>query len=476
MNGTASNKALGRWRSVTLKAVVKGAEWSLLLPTHRSFFVDRLIEGLDSAFQGEKDSETLNSLMWFGSHLKAFLRRVAKERPAAGRAILRFMGQYIRDIHHREESQHAGLATPSTVVIEPTDRCNLHCPGCYAKSISDGSDLSFEQLVDIVDQVVDMGISLITISGGEPFLAEKRDQSLTRLARMFPDNAFLVYTNGTLIDEATAARLGKVGNIFPAVSVEGTETQTDARRGKGISAANRTARRRLARHGVMTGFSATVTRLNAEGIAADAFIDQRIEEGDMFGWFFLLQPIGRAPRPDLMVTADQRARLRESIYRWRLSERPIFLGDFWNDGPMVGGCIAGGRRYFHICANGDISPCVFAPVACGNILDIIAGCSEYTSLNDFVQRNPIFMAYREEQTHIKDRKSPCLLIDHPETFRRVAKMRGCRPTRNMPEGYLDGEIARTINSRAAEWREKSSTLHSMAPGQVLHNAAKVEGP
>ena len=67
----------------------------------------------------------------------------------------------------------------------------------------------------------------------------------------------------------------------------------------------------------------------------------------------------------LLVTADQRARLREQIFKWRDQGKPIFLGDFWNDGCFVGGCIAGARYYFHIYANGDISPCVFAPIACG---------------------------------------------------------------------------------------------------------------
>jgi hypothetical protein len=30
--------------------------------------------------------------------------------------------------------------------------------------------------------------------------------------------------------------------------------------------------------------------------------------------------------------------------------------DFQNDGEFVGGCIAGGRNYFHINSNGDAEP------------------------------------------------------------------------------------------------------------------------
>jgi hypothetical protein len=49
------------------------------------------------------------------------------------------------------------------------------------------------------------------------------------------------------------------------------------------------------------------------------------------------------------------------------------MTDFWNDDSIVDGCIARRRSYFHLYANGDISPCVFAPVASGNTFDIIGG-------------------------------------------------------------------------------------------------------
>jgi len=445
-------------RNLALAATVKGTDLALQVPFLRSFVLDRLCQHLGRSYdQTEEDRHTLRHDRWFAMHLRAFLDRLICERPAAARAILRFLGTWVQDVYRRTGVQKSGLVTPCTVVIEPTDRCNLHCPGCYAKSSCDGSDLPFERMVETVEQVIDMGVTLVTISGGEPFLREKADRTLTRLAERFPDRGFLVYTNGTLIDAEIAERLGQVGNVFCAISVEGFEHQTNARRGEGIYQQNRRVRRLLAERAVMAGFSATVTRRNVEAICTDEFIELRMAEGDLFGWFFLLQPIGRSPRPDLMVTPRQRGLLRETVYRWRAEDRPIFLGDFWNDGHLVGGCIAGGRYYFHIYANGDISPCVFAPIHCGNIFDIIHGRSEYRSLNDFVQRHPVFRAYRREQDAITDRNRPCLLIDHPQAFRRVCQAPGWQPARNMAEGYLDGEIARTIDTAAAEWRRYCAT-------------------
>ena len=465
---TTNGLAVAGHASRVVPAITKAAELAVRVPILRDYLLRGLFRALGRAYDVTVDNPaTLLNDRWLASSLQPFVERLVRERPASARAIVRFIGTWVGDMYRRTDMQQAGAVTPITIVIEPTDRCNLHCPGCYAKSSCDGSDLPYDRMVQIVEEAIGMGATLITISGGEPFLRERLDRTLTRLGARFRDRGFLIYTNGTLIDEDIAKRVGKVGNLFPAISVEGFEHQTDARRGRGTYRQNRQVRRLLARHGVMAGFSATVTRKNADSICADAFIDLRIEEGDLFGWFFLLQPIGRSPRPDLMVTAEQRAMLRETIYRWRDERRPIFLGDFWNDGPLVGGCIAGGHYYLHIYANGDISPCVFSPVACGNVFDIIEGRSEYASLSEFMQRHPVFRAFRQEQARITDRKRPCLLIDHPEAFRRICRAGGCLPAKNMPEGYLDGPIARHIDRVADEWRRKAEHLPPLLPGERL---------
>jgi len=425
----------------------------------RKWALDRLTERLKASYVATTpNDETLRLYRWFGASLRPFIERLIAERPRAAKAIGRFLVAWSADIHRRNAGRKAGRCAPTTVVIEATDRCNLNCPGCYAKSTRKGGDLSYELLQALVSQCADMGATLITISGGEPFLREREDRALTRLGRAFPDLGFLVYTNGTLIDEDTAHRLYEAGNIFPAISVEGRKVETDARRGEGCYDKTRTVRELLAEYEVMHGFSATVTRRNAELIASDEFIDQRIAEGDMFGWFFIYQPIGRRPDPELMVTADQRAALRDKIYAWRDAGKPIFLGDFWNDGLLAEGCMAAGTRYFHVYANGDISPCVFAPVACGNVRDILSGDSEYASVGDLISRHPFFVAFREKQRQITDWRAPCVLIDHPEMFREVCACHPYFAGKNMPEGYLQGDIADTITRRAEEWQAKLAHL------------------
>ena len=70
--------------------------------------------------------------------------------------------------------------------------------------------------------------------------------------------------------------------------------------------------------------------------------------------------------PELMPNPEQRAEVYRRIRAMR-ETKGIFAMDFQNDAEYVGGCIAGGRRYLHINANGDVDPCVFIHYSDSNI-------------------------------------------------------------------------------------------------------------
>jgi hypothetical protein len=88
----------------------------------------------------------------------------------------------------------------------------------------------------------------------------------------------------------------------------------------------------------------------------------------------------------------------------------MFFLDFWNDGPHVNGCIAGGRRYFHINAKGDVEPCVYTHIAVDNIRN--------TTLVNALE-SPLFKAIRARQPHNSNHLRPCMIIDNPHVMRQV---------------------------------------------------------
>ena len=123
-----------------------------------------------------------------------------------------------------------GAHTPLVLLISPTMRCNLACEGCYAAEYSSDVDMSPELLQSIIDQANEIGIYIFTILGGEPFLR----QDLLDVGAANPDSFFQVFTNGTLLGDASIARLTEIGNVAPVLSIEGDREATDDRRGEGV--------------------------------------------------------------------------------------------------------------------------------------------------------------------------------------------------------------------------------------------------
>lgn len=335
-----------------------------------------------------------------------------------------------------------GFQPPFLIVISPTMRCNLHCFGCYAGAYSRDEELATEEIDRVVAEAKDMGIYFITISGGEPFV--RRD--LLDIFRKHNDVAFHIYTNGTLIDEEMAKSFAELGNVAPAISVEGFEKETDLRRGKGAYRKIVSAMQALNSHGCMYGFSATVTRRNADLLISESFLEHYLELGAYFGWFFVYIPIGWRPSVELMPTPEQRNRLCERTLEIRRT-RPIFVGDFWNDGPLTGGCMAGGRLYAHVNHRGDVEPCVFSHFAVDNIRDK----SLHEALN-----SPFFRSIRSRQPFNENHLTPCMIIDNPQILRDVVSLSNAYSTDTGGEALLNG-CAAHLDAYAAEY-------HSIARG------------
>lgn len=335
----------------------------------------------------------------------------------------------------KEFLQRYGFRPPYLLVISPTMKCNLRCYGCYAGSYAK-QELGLEEVVRVIDQAKEMGIYFIVISGGEPFMWKH----IYDLFEIENDVHFQVYTNGSLIDTKAAKRLSELGNVVPCISVEGFENETDARRGKGAFATIVEAMDALREMGVIFGFSATATRQNNDLIVSDEFVEFYEKKGCFIGWYFNYVPIGRKPEIDLMPTPEQRIARRRRLLELRRT-RKIILADFWNDGPLTGGCIAGGRSYLHINSNGDIEPCVFTHFAVDNIRN--------TTLFEALQSG-FFRAIRERIPYSPNYLRPCIIIDHPHILRELVKKYKPKPTHPGAEGII-GELGDDLDNYAHEY-------------------------
>lgn len=304
---------------------------------------------------------------------------------------------------------------PWAILMDPTSACNLRCTGCWAADYEKNCNLTFEELDDIINQGTKMGTYFYIFSGGEPLV---RKNDIIKLCRKHQDCAFLAFTNGTLIDEKFAEDMLEVKNFIPAISVEGFEEATDSRRGKGTYAKLTHGMEILRKHKLLFGISCCYTKLNTNVIGSDEYIDDMISKGAMFGWFFTYMPIGVDAVPDLMVTADQRKLMYDKIRGWR-NTKSIFTMDFWNDGEYVNGCIAGGRHYLHINANGDIEPCAFIHYSDSNI-------RTHTLLEAY--QRPMFMQFHRSHPFSTNCLRPCPLLDNYGALAKMVDSSGAHST------------------------------------------------
>ena len=312
--------------------------------------------------------------------------------------------------------------SPYSILISPTMRCNLNCIGCYAKNYKKEDDLPFEIFDRIIKEGKELGVLIFTILGGEPFIRK----DIFEIFQKHSDAYFQVYSNGTLIDEKIAEKLVKVGNVTVQFSIEGFKERTDERRGEGMFDKIMKAMNILREGGVPFGYSVCVTRKNVEEVMSDRFVELMAQKGCLIGWHFLYMPVCGDKNIELMPTPKQRNLMRER--RDYIKENfPIFIIDFWNDAPYVGGCISG-KYYCHINHLGDVEPCIFTHFAQVNIKN--------TTLKEALNCQ-LFKEIRKRQPFNRNLYLPCPLIDNPWASRIFLKTPGVYPTHPGAETLIE---------------------------------------
>ena len=213
-----------------------------------------------------------------------------------------------------------GCNIPWAILLDPTSAFNLHCLGCWAADYGHKLNLTFEDIDSIICQGKELGVHVYIYTGGEPLV---RKDDVIALCRKHPDCAFLCFTNATLIDEKFCQDMIEVKNFIPAISAEGFEETTDARRGKGTYRRIQHGMELLREHNLPFGVSTCFTRQNASSVCTEEYFDWMIEQGALFCWIFTYMPVGTDAPTDLMASAEQRAELYHHVREMREKKPPV---------------------------------------------------------------------------------------------------------------------------------------------------------
>jgi len=107
--------------------------------------------------------------------------------------------------------------------LELTHSCNLRCVMCY-QCLQQGSELSTDEVKNILDQLAEAGCLYLSFTGGEPLLR----QDFWEVAEHAKKRAFalILQTNGTLIDSYAASKIKELNFLQVHISILGATAKT----------------------------------------------------------------------------------------------------------------------------------------------------------------------------------------------------------------------------------------------------------
>lgn len=336
---------------------------------------------------------------------------------------------------------------PWLMLIDPTSACNMNCKGCWAAEYGHKLNLTYDEIDNVINQGVELGTHLYMLTGGEPLI---RKDDILRLCREHQNCTFLAYTNATLIDQKFCDDMKEVGNLTLAISIEGSEETNDFRRGEGAYERTMKALDLLQKNRCIYGLSICYTSQNIDMVTSDEFIDLMVNKGAKFALYFNYMPVGTGAVEELIPTPEQRTHMYYWLKKMRNGKtgKPMFVMDFQDDGEYVGGCVAGGRNYFHINSAGDIEPCVFIHFSDSNI-------RTHTILEAL--RNPLFMSYYHNQPFNDNHLRPCPMLENPDYLRKIIKQTGAKSTDLENQEGVEHLCAK-CDKFAAAWKEQADKL------------------
>jgi MoaA/NifB/PqqE/SkfB family radical SAM enzyme len=301
--------------------------------------------------------------------LKVFFKDALKtslRNPKQAYHFFRTIRWQMKAARIRSQWAKQGVPVPPILIFSITNQCNLDCKGCYQKEFhpSTEKELSTEKLREITKEAHELGTYFFVIAGGEPLMRPE----MLEITQEYRHIIFLVFTNGTLIDDAMIKQFKKQKNIVPLISLEGDEEDTNERRGEGTYEHVLDIMGQLRKNGTFFGTSITLTRPNFAKVTAPEFIQDLAGVGCKFFLFLDYTPTQEGTE-DWVLLDDQRMQVMNLIKLFRERFSALFIGVPWDE-MDVGGCLSAGRGFVHINAEGDLEPCPFAPISDNNLKDV----------------------------------------------------------------------------------------------------------
>jgi radical SAM protein with 4Fe4S-binding SPASM domain len=311
------------------------------------------------------------------------------------------------------------IGFPAHPVWEMTTACNLRCIHCHASGGKPSADeLNTEEAKRLLDQLAEASeFRMMAFTGGEPLVRGDLFELLAYAQALGFTNTMA--TNATLIDDAVALRMRRHGVVIAAVSLDGFDAAThDSIRGlPGSFEAAVHGMQALRRAGILLHINITAMEYNMDQMEQLMTLVDELGTGILL--MYQLVPVGRGRgigQAALDLGANERL-IRFMAEAQRTTQaimEPVAGPQYWpfllqragiDGGPLLRlaqtvfhGCSAG-RGFFYIKPNGDVWPCPFIEVSCGNV--------RQTPFRTIWASAPILKDLRAREQRLKGRCGEC---------------------------------------------------------------------
>ena len=311
------------------------------------------------------------------------------------------------------------IGFPAHPVWEMTSACNLHCIHCHASGGKPSAgELTTAEARCLLDQLAEVrAFRMLAFTGGEPLLRSDLLDLLAYAQALGFTNTMA--TNATLVDDALARRLRACGVVIAAVSLDGLDAATHdyVRNQPGAFEAALRGMRALRQAGILLHINITAMEYNVDQLEPLMDLVDQLGAGILL--MYQLVPVGRG-RGIEQAALDLGA--NEKLIRFmaqaqrdsRAILEPVAGPQYWpfllqragiRGGPLLRlaetvfhGCSAG-RGFVYIKPDGDVWPCPFVEVRCGNVRQV--------PFPAIWSDSPVFRALRERQDRLQGRCGEC---------------------------------------------------------------------
>jgi len=278
----------------------------------------------------------------------------------------------MRHLERKLRTMAEKIVFPGTCTLSVTPRCPCRCVHCSAdRFVAPGRrELATDELLSVVEQAVDLGVSNVVFTGGEPLVRDDLPQLIRHVDKTRAHA--MIFTSGILLTEKKVAELAEAGLDSMNVSIDADrpEVHDDLRRVPGAFRKAFEGARRAREAGILTGVSTYGCHETVENGALEHLVEMARDEGFHEITIFDCVPTGKfLSRPDVIMGRKDIKRIRALAQKVNADPRPFgVVAQAEANGYDGGGCFGGFAQFYMTCY-GDVNPCDFNPIAFGNVTE-----------------------------------------------------------------------------------------------------------